>query len=385
VGTRDDNKLCSCGSGKKYKKCHKLMSTTTPMVGLPKSPGGEGTRLTHGWHDGATASVASGLGLDLPDDVFDFGPVDDSARKSQEELRPILFKAIKSEVEVCLPPDGQCDNPPIRAHSIQNATVLQVLSEDGHVVMPRARIDLRQGPRVQFERVGRNVATTFPGLCSSHDTQVFLPIDTRPLDLEDKEQLLLLAYRALVRELNAMMSAGARVVRFNYAKNPTDLKSHLLPLFPSYALHQHKAIYDAAMIGRSFSDIDHVVALHRHVPCQIAVNSFCSDGDIDFERQKRVAVNVFPSNGDTAIVLSFPREQGLPDVPLLKELVGTSGPEQLFLLSRFVLQNCENITLRPSYWAKMTPEQREIIHRFYVDNSLDDKVDSQNRLLNLFE
>jgi hypothetical protein len=49
----------------------------------------------------------------------------------------IFVKAQKEDFAKCLPPSMDCDENPIRAHSIQNARVLDLIQTDGHVRMPQ--------------------------------------------------------------------------------------------------------------------------------------------------------------------------------------------------------------------------------------------------------
>ena len=54
----------------------------------------------------------------------------------------------------------------------------------------------------RFKLIGINKASTFTGFCQRHDTELFSPLETRPFTAS-KEQLFLLAYRALSKELYA--------------------------------------------------------------------------------------------------------------------------------------------------------------------------------------
>ena len=91
-----------------------------------------------------------------------------------------------------------CNQEPIRAHSIQNSGVIDLIALGGHVVAFRPSYS-SEGLEVEFKLVGRNHASTFTGLCNEHDTKLFLPLDTKPLDVTDREQLFLLAYRSVTR------------------------------------------------------------------------------------------------------------------------------------------------------------------------------------------
>jgi hypothetical protein len=53
-----------------------------------------------------------------------------------------------------------------------------------------------------FKRIGVNEASTFTGFCQRHDSELFWPIEMKPFTAS-KEQLFLLAYRALSKEVYA--------------------------------------------------------------------------------------------------------------------------------------------------------------------------------------
>lgn len=96
--------------------------------------------------------------------------------------------------------DLECGKPAVKAHSIQNGGTLGELCEANHVYMLRGKSPLEYDPEMpEFGKVGRNKATTFTGLCNKHDTKLFLPIESRPLDLSDPKHVFLLTYRSALR------------------------------------------------------------------------------------------------------------------------------------------------------------------------------------------
>jgi hypothetical protein len=106
---------------------------------------------------------------------------------------------------------GLCQEPAIRAHSIQNSRVLDLIAADGHVVTPIMTAAIDTGPRIDFKRVGRNHASTFTGLCATHDHEIFRPIEVSEIDPGKREHLFLLAYRAAYRELHSTMEGAFRL------------------------------------------------------------------------------------------------------------------------------------------------------------------------------
>jgi hypothetical protein len=129
---------------------------------------------------------------------------------AKEEIQ-LFVKAQKEDYARCLPPSMDCDGEPIRAHSIQNARVLDLIQTDGHVLMSQYKL-VKGEPVMKFEKVGRNEASTFTGLCAKHDTELFKAIDTEPLDVDNCEHLRQLAYRSVMREMHTELANGERAL-----------------------------------------------------------------------------------------------------------------------------------------------------------------------------
>jgi hypothetical protein len=94
---------------------------------------------------------------------------------------------------------------------VQNARILDSLEVDGHLIALEVNIDAQSGPQLTFERVGRNRATTFTGLCAEHDSALFAPIDTAPPDLESPQHRFLFAYRAALYESHATLAVAQQM------------------------------------------------------------------------------------------------------------------------------------------------------------------------------
>ena len=219
----------------------------------------------------------------------------------------LFFKTNSWRFNKCLDPSMTCESKAIRAHSIQNARVIDLLEHDGHVVTPRLKV-IKTEPSIEFDLVGRNEASTFTGLCGEHDAKLFALIDKQEVDLANPEQLFLLAYRSVTRELHAVMQGAGRLQsaylsRVKRGLDPRDAPSgsgliatqHLMKAFLTY---QYRAKhFDRALDRLQFDAIAHdVIWLNEQSPC-LAVSSLFSldelwdaaDDDI-----VRVVLNVFP-------------------------------------------------------------------------------------------
>ena len=138
------NDPCTCGSGKKYKKC---CLTKTDMQKLAEAV----ANATHN---------------------------------------------IKNEARIkqCLHPNhSECDGKIIKAHAIQNNRVLSKIAENGMVVT----LDGTQFHMFQVSDLkGRKIATTFTGFCAYHDKTLFQDIEDSPFTGTAK-QAFLSTYRTM--------------------------------------------------------------------------------------------------------------------------------------------------------------------------------------------
>jgi hypothetical protein len=129
-------------------------------------------------------------------------------RKNQKELFGFMMTRLKKRWDLCLCPGDSCEEKAINAHSIQNRRTLDLLSVNGHIIMPKPKLTATALPTFIFKSLSQNKATSFTGLCKNHDTELFKPIDTNQLDINDPEHLFLVAYRSVLREAFVSMKSA---------------------------------------------------------------------------------------------------------------------------------------------------------------------------------
>lgn len=123
-----------------------------------------------------------------------------------------LAKAFRSS-SVCYHPDAPdlCRGKVISSHTVQRNGPLRRIARKGHVYGYRVPggADEEQLPKL----IGIRDASTFPGFCSAHDSQLFAPVEIGPIE-PTPQAAFLLAYRALVYELHQKKKscAAAEVV-----------------------------------------------------------------------------------------------------------------------------------------------------------------------------
>jgi hypothetical protein len=305
-----------------------------------------------------------------------------------------FFQVQRLSTDRCHEPSETCQQISVRAHSIPNAGVLAALADDGHIVMPQMKLKYPPPAEIEFKRVGRNKATTFTGLCSKHDNEIFRPIDDASPDPSDRSHVFLLAYRAVLREYHVCLQNGLRF-QSSYQKRvelglspgtePCDFgmlaTAHLAN---AYECYEYKREYDLAFLSSDWSMLTHHVIILENQPATIAVNSMFSLDDIDAPETPRVTLNVYPSGND--VVVSFSATPA--DAPFvsgyLDRILTADGYYQKYLLSKLILQSCDNFAIAPKYYDALSQDRKNKLCQLYVDTIQNNAEHHEDERLYLF-
>jgi hypothetical protein len=295
------------------------------------------------------------------------------------EFLGFIQKQLSSRYDCCLWPGGECSNPAIRAHSIQNRRVLDLLCADGHVIMPRLEASPDSAPRTVFRRIGRNQATTFAGLCGPHDQHLFGSIDSGPLDLSSREQLFLLAYRAALQESHATRKAAidtqtaflAGAEKGLYSKDePTkaglQATNHLMLAYITHEATQHLG---QAYLKREWDQLEHTV-LRIDGPPSVAVNAMISTdlySDV-LDSAAYTFLNVFPLDNVTVVIFAYFRGERAQSYTTYGDVWDASGDHQKYLLSKLVLRRCSNFVISPGMFERFSESQIEVMRDYFDAN-----------------
>jgi hypothetical protein len=318
--------------------------------------------------------------------------VDDSTRK---ELLSFFFARCGSQMGRCLAPGLICAAPAIRAHSVQNSQVLDLLVRDGHVIAPKIRFSLASGPVFTFDDVGRNQATTFAGFCSEHDSSIFKPIDNNAFR-SDSEYLFLMAYRAVARGLHAQMDAAYKIqgtynkrveLGIDSGNEPSDAGMLAVQhMMKSYQTYVYKIPFDEALVSGKYDAVSHLVINLQHQAPTIAVCSHFALDDLSRNGDPvRVSLNILPLDiGQSVAVFSYLSSETDLVRAALHRILTSEGEYQKYLLSKLVLNNCENFVVSPSYYDQWSPEKKKAITDFFVETLYTGKLEVENQNLYLF-
>jgi hypothetical protein len=316
----------------------------------------------------------------------------------ENERRSSYFASLGGRFDRCLAPGVTCTEAAIRAHSVQNSIVLDLLAYNDHVKAFRAIPDWNTGPRISLENVSRNHATTFTGLCSTHDAAIFRPIDREKFEPSNVEHLFLYAYRSGLRELHATMEAAAKV-QSAYQKRVElglDNSNEMSPagmmeiqhMIKAYQTYLYMTAFDRCYIAKQWNHLAHDIRMLTHNEPTIAVSSlFSIDGSDRDGELIRVCINIFPvSRQQSVVIFSYlPEDASLARVYLQSILDSDANAfYQKYLLSKLVLNSCENLVLSPAYINKWSGEKKEAVERYFVQTLHSGNLEVDNKHLYLF-
>lgn len=323
-------------------------------------------------------------------------PTEYSMNDIKKEMLAHMFNADKWKFKKCLAPYMHCDGQTIRAHTVQNSKVLDLLVKNGHVISLTHRMDKVRGPVIEYKLIGRNNATTFTGLCDDHDREIFKPIDTNDIDTEDQQHLFLLAYRPILRELHATMEGaiklqGAYEKRVELGLDPKNQPSQtgrvaLSHMLKSWRTSRYKFEYDKIRMSKNYDSVCHETRLlDVDRPTFAASVLFSTDTNESAKDIRCIALNVLPvSSEKTLVVISWlPRDTAWVQQKF-HNLLKSEGRYGRYILSKTILNYSENFVLSPSYFEEWPSEKRDAIRSYFIDTLIQSDFERENEHLYLF-
>jgi hypothetical protein len=305
---------------------------------------------------------------------------------AKEDIQ-IFVKAQKEDYATkCLHPSMDCEEKPICAHSIQNARVLDLIQTDGHILMPRYKL-IKGEPVLKFKKIGRNDASTFTGLCSKHDTELFKAIDTEPLDVDNCEHLRQLAYRSVMREMHTHLANGERAWAMHETfckEQEVDPSETVTGAFLLFADHNKRAQdvyryrrkhFDKPREDGKVADLRHLVIEMDNQKPVLAASSLFSTGFTEEGDIIGPTLNILPLNETKSVaIISCPAEQEAAVEASLAKVFDADEKTLKYELAKLVIQRVENFTLSPAHYDTWSEgKQARVLQQF--EASLKDPKD----------
>jgi hypothetical protein len=316
-----------------------------------------------------------------------YGKCHKHRHEMQPESRWTILKRVRKlmDTSYCSHPDASpatCTGRVVKAHSLQRSGSLSRLAVDGHVYGLDAKGMPDDRGIFPFVRIGLNRASTFTGFCQRHDTEMFAPLETKPFTAK-KEQLFLLAYRAVAKEAFAKRF-GIRMLPIlrlaDVGKEP--FEQYLV----QEQLYQHEQLQslslrdlettmkDYAAIYRS-GDFDRMSAYVVFADRKIG---FATSGGVhpefDFEgnslealastdRLDQLTYSAIPFDDGSVFAFVWDWKAGKSCIRLMQSLDRFSNDDLANALIRMTFEHFENTFADPRWWESLTPQERDALER----------------------
>lgn len=305
--------------------------------------------------------------------------IDEHARKPDPRTVAGILSAYRDiALQHCLVPE--CKLPSIKAHSIQEARVLQLIGVDGHIYM------FQPGPSgTLLSRIGVHRASRFTGFCAQHDNDLFTAIDLddrTAICVDDMEQAVRLSLRAVAceywKKLNSALlfsraldlARGGKTDEVREWLNCDEAAARFLVDSASQYTKPRLDGTQAAVrrIGRLFLSLLHQVRVGKYHLSQTCTLSFAAEPRIAVashfpieydlggrrlalrrqgEDTPEVTLNVVPTAGETLVLFLWHRRFEPVLRPFFNDLLTLPLDDLQVVLSQMLINHCENVAISP--------------------------------------
>lgn len=315
--------------------------------------------------------------------------------KDRAKREPLPFGQVNAErakffvTGPCQHPDASattCSSPTsIKSHTIQRRGGLGAIAENGHVCSTKkAFADLeKRGGQVDLEKIGVGQASTFPGFCSHHDTELFRPVELASSKL-DAYSAFLLSLRAITYELATKDSQlRAHVASREFIDYGRSFEQQAM--FQNFlSLHQVgiergleditllKVLYDEAFQSQNFSKFNFYGVEFDKVLPFAAAGAFMPEFDFsgaqlqelkEGEAVSQIALNITQLGDNTCVVFGWFGGPDCAAARLVDSFKAIPQKEKANSLLVLAMEHLENFFCTPSWWAGLAPEASAKLHQ----------------------
>lgn len=336
---RDRNGPCWCGSGKKFKKCHRDREQQ------PKE---------NPW-----AAV-------------------DANRKAFSRKKCCAYG-------VGL---GPCEGGVIKAHTVSRGANLAKIATAGHVIRYNASMPemKKNGGKLSVGKIGINAASVFHGFCRKHDQELFSCIENEAF-AGRPDQCLAVAYRTMSRELYGKDALGhLRDTLRGADKGLKPFEQFMLQAMldeinagNEAARRELKATHDAlttAMVGKRPDMVSSVIfEFAAPLPFMFAgawspfVDVYGGELQKGYEDEllEQIIVSSFAGDSNAMICVSWRKTENAPGRVIADQLLAQPDEHLASVCLEFVMKHIENIFFNPDWFAFLNAKQRGNLDRLAAD------------------
>lgn len=322
------NSLCWCGSGRKYKHCHRMRAQEQPL------------------------------------------PLGALSHKLKKE-RPL---------STCLHPEASANTcgKIINAHTLQRSGVLHSIIDDQNHVLSFYPMERDDDNLPRLQRVGWKRASVFTGFCQRHDDVTFAALEKMPFR-GTKEQCFLAGYRALCHEVYQKSRTVMHIplLRDNLDRGRDEIEQwriqHRIGLQAAGveagrtdALVRKQAA-DEMLLSRNYDEWDYCTIFFAGEVSIASTGAPTPTYDLDRNRLQDLVrepliqplfCTVLTAESGGAVSFSWPKDSHAAH-HFLESLFRKPETAIPNIIAQFIFAHIENTFFSKKWWEGLTDHQRE--------------------------
>ena len=317
---------CWCGSGKKWKWCHKHRDRKPPV----------------------------------------------NIHEQLARLRKEFAKGY------CSHPDASsktCSARVIRAHTVQRRGGLSAIAENGHVIsaMSAAHDIFKNDGKFVPRRVGIRSASTFMGFCNRHDTAMFRPVESGPTVLTP-EACFVLSFRAIAYEhfTKQIQLRSSEISRKMDCGMPFEIQIHVQNYVHFNIAGARRGLsdtqrwkdqYDEIYRSQRFEDHHYFAVEFSQVLPVVGCGGFHPEYDFEGNPLQKISRGTSPHQhvtfnlsvlgGKSVVLLGLTERTNGPAEAFLRSFGDVPDQEKPNAVIRLAFEHIENIYISPIWWRKI--------------------------------
>jgi hypothetical protein len=273
-----------------------------------------------------------------------------------------------------------CDVKITKAHTIQRRGGLEAIAVDGHVLAVKPTLEgmIEAEGRPSLRRVGVKSASTFPGFCNKHDSELFKPVEGKQANL-DLNAAFLLSYRAVAYERFTKFSAlsSMKYQQMMDAGKPfcvqvqIQQRLHLLRAGVVRGLSdidRWKQEYDSRLKQCTFEDFHFCFVPFDRVLPVVACGAYHVEVDFAGRRLQRiargegpfehVAFNLISFGGKSVLLFGWIGAGDGPAASFVESYLNQPTSRQADAAIEMSFELSENVFVGPTWWESLETQKR---------------------------
>jgi hypothetical protein len=290
-----------------------------------------------------------------------------------------------------------CPSNSINSHFLQQNGILDNIAEDNHVIEVKQE-DMfnwsKNLPPLNFKSVSVKKALSLNLFCNIHDSEIFKPVETKPIDFTDYKNHLLLSYRVVCAEIR---KKEINIETFTRLINSNSLRGKLpVENFETFINGTKRGIQDLVIYKEKFeNEIENNKNVFDFKVFKYPlIKVYCSASFSPYETRKTpfensllkyVFIHFIPNNDELYIIVGYHKDNVKP---FITEYIDSWKDLELndleLNLTNLFATKVENWGLSPLIYKNMSNKLKTEFLKYAHENSMNHLM-NQEVNFNLFE